>query len=110
MSYLAHISCVSSIFPSSIASAQPPGGSGIMSILPFIIMLLAFYFLIIAPQNKKRKQHQKMVDELEKGAKIKTIGGLLGTITGVKDDCFVVKVSENVKVEVSKDAISSKLN
>ena len=51
-----------------------------------------------------------MVDELEKGAKIKTIGGLLGTITGVKDDCFVVKVSENVKVEVSKDAISSKLN
>ena len=93
-----------------IAGAQPPGGSGFMSILPFVIMLLAFYFLIIAPQNKKRKEQQKMIDAIEKGGRIKTVGGLLGTITGVKDDCFVVKVSENVKVEVSKDAISSKLN
>ena len=81
-----------------------------MSILPFAVMLLAFYFLILAPQNKKRKEHQKMVDALEKGARVKTIGGLLGTVTGVKEDCFVVRISENVKVEVTKDAISAKLN
>ena len=51
-----------------------------------------------------------MVDALEKGARVKTIGGLLGTVTGVKEDCFVVRISESVKVEVTKDAISAKLN
>ena len=81
-----------------------------MSFLPLIIMFVAFYFLILAPQNKKRKDHQKMVNALEKGAKIKTVGGLLGTVTGVKDDSFVIRISENVKVEVTKDAISAKLD
>ena len=98
---------------SFLAMAAPggqPGGNGLMSILPFIVMLVAFYFLIIAPQNKKRKQHQKMIDTLEKGAKIKTAGGILGTVTGVKDECFVVRISENVKVEVSKDAVTSKID
>jgi len=50
-----------------------------------------------------------MVQSLDKGDKIKTVGGMLGTITGVKDDCFVVKVAENVKVEIAKEAISSKM-
>ena len=101
-----------SIYNLAMAAPGGPsgGGSGLMSILPFAVMLLAFYFLILAPQNKKRKEHQKMVDALEKGARVKTIGGLLGTVTGVKEDCFVVRISENVKVEVTKDAISAKLN
>ncbi len=90
-------------------NGQPEGG-GLMSFLPLIIMFVAFYFLILAPQNKKRKDHQKMVNALEKGAKIKTVGGLLGTVTGVKDDSFVIRISENVKVEVTKDAISAKLD
>lgn len=101
-----------SIYNLAMAAPGGPsgGGSGLMSILPFAVMLLAFYFLILAPQNKKRKEHQKMVDALEKGARVKTIGGLLGTVTGVKEDCLVVRISENVKVEVTKDAISAKLN
>jgi preprotein translocase subunit YajC len=100
-------------FDSFLAMAAPSGqtgGSGLMGILPFVVMLVAFYFLIIAPQNKKRKQHQKMIDTLEKGAKIKTAGGLLGTVTGVKDDCFVIRISENVKVEVAKEAVSAKID
>jgi preprotein translocase subunit YajC len=100
-------------FDSFLAMAAPggqTGGSGLMGILPFVVMLVAFYFLIIAPQNKKRKQHQKMIDTLEKGAKIKTAGGLLGTVTGVKDDCFVIRISENVKVEVAKEAVSAKID
>jgi len=101
-----------SIYNLAMAAPGGPsgGGSGLMSILPFAVMLLAFYFLILAPQNKKRKEHQKMVDALEKGARVKTIGGLLGTVTGVKEDCFVVRISESVEVEVTKDAISAKLN
>ena len=51
-----------------------------------------------------------MIDALEKGVKVKTIGGLFGTITGIKDDCFVIRISENVKVEIAKDSISAKVD
>ena len=93
--------------PSGDPSA--PGG-GLMSFLPMILIFVAFWFLLIAPQRKKQKQHDKMVQSLEKGAKIKTVGGMFGTVTGVKDNCFVVRIAENVKVEISKEAISAKID
>lgn len=86
------------------------GGGGLMTFLPMILIFVAFYFLLIAPQRKKQKQHDKMVKALEKGAKVKTVGGIFGTVTGVKDDRLVVSISDNVKVEVSKDAIAAKLD
>ena len=81
-----------------------------MGFLPIILMFAAFWFLLVAPQKKKQKQHDKMIQALEKGAKVKTVGGVFGTITGVKDDRFVVRIAENVKVEVSREAISAKLD
>ena len=75
-----------------------------------ILIFVAFYFLLIAPQRKKQKQHEKMIQSLEKGAKVKTVGGMFGTITGVKDDCFVIRIAENVKVEISKEAVSAKID
>ena len=51
-----------------------------------------------------------MIMALEKGANVKTVGGIFGTVTGVKDDRFVVRIAENIKVEVSKDAISAKID
>lgn len=95
-----------------IAMAPPNGQSGeggLISFLPMILIFVAFYFLLIAPQRKKQKQHEKMIKALDKGAKIKTVGGIIGTITGVKDDCFVVKIAENVKVEITKEAVSAKM-
>ncbi|MDA8990699.1 preprotein translocase subunit YajC [Opitutales bacterium] len=85
------------------------GGGGLMGFLPMILIFVAFYFLLIAPQRKKQKQHQKMISALEKGDNVKTIGGMFGTVTGVKDDRVVVKIAENVKVEVAKDAVSAKV-
>ncbi len=64
----------------TIAMAPPPGesgGGGIMGFLPMILIFVAFYFLLIAPQRKKQKQHQKMINALEKGDNVKTIGGVL---------------------------------
>ena len=80
-----------------------------MEFLPLILIFAAFYFLLIAPQRKKQKEHNKMIEALEKGAQVKTIGGLFGTVTGVKDDRFVIRIGENMKVEVAKDAIAAKL-
>ena len=51
-----------------------------------------------------------MIAALEKGAKVKTVGGVFGTITGVKDDRFVLRIAENVKIEVAKEAVSAKLD
>ena len=51
-----------------------------------------------------------MIQALEKGAKVKTIGGVFGTITGVKDDRFVLRISESVKVEVAKDAVAARVD
>ena len=77
---------------------------------PMILILVAFYFLLIAPQRKKQKQHDKMVQALEKGARVKTLGGIFGTVTGVKDDRFVLRIGENVKIEVAKEAIAAKID
>ena len=80
-----------------------------MSFLPMILIFVAFWFLLIAPR-KKQKEHDKMVKALEKGTNVKTVGGIFGTITGVKDDRFVIRIAENVKVEVARDAISAKID
>ena len=92
------------------ASPGSPGSGGLMGFLPIVVMFIAFYFLLIAPQRKKQKEHDKMVKALEKGAKVKTSGGIFGTVTGVKDNCFVIRIAENVKVEVSKEHIAAKLD
>tara|TARA_B100000579_G_scaffold382869_1_gene352347 strand:- start:94 stop:420 length:327 start_codon:yes stop_codon:yes gene_type:complete len=85
------------------------GGGSILDFAPMILIFVAFWFLLIAPQRKKQKQHAKMLQALEKGAKVKTIGGVFGTVTGVKDDRFVLRISENVKIEVAKEAVASKI-
>ena len=85
-------------------------GGGMMSFLPMVVILVAFYFLLIAPQRKKQKQHDKMVQALEKGTQVKTLGGIFGTVTGVKDDRFVLRIGENVKIEVAKEAIAAKID
>ena len=86
------------------------GGSSLMGFLPMILLLAAMYFLLIAPQRKKQKQHAKMIKALEKGTKIKTIGGVYGTITNVKEDRFILRVDDNVKLEVAKEAVADVIN
>lgn len=91
-----------------LLQAEPAsGGFDIMSFLPFIAIILVFYFLLIRPQNKKRKETEKMLSALKKGDKIVTIGGLYGTIQNVKETTVIIKVDDNVKLEFLRSAISS---
>lgn len=86
-----------------------PGGSGgnaLVSFLPIILMFAAMYFLIIAPQRKKQKQHDAMVKALKQGDKVVSVGGIHGVVASVKDDLVVVKVAENTKLEFTKNSIS----
>ena len=81
-----------------------------MGLLPMILIFVAFYFLLIRPQRQKEKKLKNMIAALEKGAKVKTVGGLYGTVTGVKDDRFVLRIAENVKIEVAKEAVAAKVD
>ena len=82
------------------------GGNPILSLLPFILMFVVLYLLILRPQIKKQKNQQKMVDDLKKGDAVVTSGGVHGIITNLKEDIMVLKVAENVKIEVSRSAVS----
>ena len=87
--------------PSDGASPNP-----IASLLPFALMFVVLYLLILRPQMKKQKDQQRMIDELEKGDQIVTSGGIHGIIQNIKDDVLVVKIAENVKIEISRAAVS----
>lgn len=66
-----------------------------------------FYFLFIAPQRKKQKAHEKMLGELQSGDEVLTTGGIYGVVTNVKEDRFIVRISDTTKVEIAKGFISS---
>jgi len=99
------------VFP--LLMAAPAGGeaagpaSFITSIIPFAAIILIFYFLIIRPQNKKRKETEKMLSAIKKGDRVVTIGGVHGTVQSVKDSTIILKVDENVKLEFLRSAVSS---
>ncbi|MBI2870366.1 MAG: preprotein translocase subunit YajC [Candidatus Omnitrophica bacterium] len=78
----------------------------IFSFLPVILVFFIFYLLVIRPQQKRQKTHEEEVKHLTKGDQVVTSGGIHGLIAGVKDDTFLLKIADNVKVEVSKNAIS----
>ncbi len=78
----------------------------IMSLVPIIAIFLIFYFLLIRPQQKQAKEHEKMLEALKKGDKILTSGGLYGTVVGLKGTDLEVRFSETVKLTVARSAVS----
>ena len=83
------------------------GSSGqIMAFLPLILLFAVFYFLLIRPQQKRAKTHKQFIENLKKGDRVVTSGGMYGTITGVTDDSVTVEVAEKVRVKVLKSAIA----
>lgn len=94
--------------PSFLAQQPAPGaGGGMTQLIFFGLMFAAMYFLMIAPQRKKQKAHEKMLSELASGDEIVTGGGIYGTITNVKEDRFVVRIAENTKIEIGKSFVTA---
>ena len=83
-------------------------GGGMTSILMIVAMIAVFYFLMIRPENKRKKEAEQMRSAVKVGDEIITIGGVVGTVVSVKDDKFVMETSaDQVRVEFTKWAISS---
>jgi len=101
---------ISVILAQAAASPAPSGFDALKGMLPIILMFGAMYFLLIAPQRKKQKEHEKMMNSLKVGDEVVTSGGIYGVITSVKDDRFTIRIgSDNAKVEVKKGFISELL-
>lgn len=93
--------------PQTAGGEASGSGSLLTSLLPFVLIIAIFYFLIIRPQSKKRKETERMLSALKKGDKVVTIGGLHGTIQNVRESTVIIKVDDNVKMEFSRSAVSS---
>lgn len=87
---------------------QPAGVQGLIaSLLPLILIFVIFYFLLIRPQQKKAKEHKQMLDNLKRGDKVITVGGLYGLVEAVTDTTVTLKIAENTKVKVAKAYIAA---
>lgn len=78
----------------------------LVNFFPLIIIFVIFYFLIIRPQKSREKEHQKMLSNLNKNDEIVTTGGIHGTIVNVKEKSVIVRVDENVKMEIEKNCVA----
>jgi len=93
-----------------LAQAAPAGDSPaspglLMQMFPLILIFVLFYFVLIRPQQKRQKEHEKLVSALKTGDKVVTNAGIHGIIANIKDKTVVIKVSDNVKVEFDRSAV-----
>lgn len=101
----------SNVFAETAAASATEGyaNSSLAQILMLVAFGLIFYFMVFRPQSKRVKDHRDLVTKIQKGDEVLTAGGLLGKVTRVNDDFFVVSIAEGVEVMVQKQAISSAL-
>ena len=87
----------------------PSPGAGLAGFLPFLLILGIFYFLLILPMQRQKKNQQKMLRELQNGQVVLTNGGIVGTIVSIgEDDTLVLRVKpDNVKLQVARSSVSS---
>jgi len=99
------ISTILFLAQQNAAPAQPQPDL-ISTLLPFLFMGVVFYFILIRPQQKRQKQHQQLLANLKTGDKVVTSSGIHGLIANVKETTFLLKIADNVKIEIDKSAVS----
>jgi preprotein translocase subunit YajC len=99
------------IFGALASLARQTGGAPtvkpnmLSAILPFVLVFVIFYLLIIMPQRKKQKKHLDLVENLKPGDRIVMTAGIFGTVMGVQKDRIELKIAANVKVDITKSAV-----
>jgi preprotein translocase subunit YajC len=102
---IASIVAAIAIITPAHAEAGAEGG-GFASLIPLVLIMVIFYFLLIRPQQKKVKEHRNTVEALKKGDKVLTGGGIFATVTDVQADALTVKIADGVTIKVKKDTIA----
>jgi preprotein translocase subunit YajC len=82
----------------------------ILQLVPFLFIFVIFYFMLIVPQRKQQKEHKNLLANLKKNDEVVTASGIHGTVINVKDTTVILRVDENVKIEVEKVSIAALKN
>jgi preprotein translocase subunit YajC len=92
------------------SGAAPAGGGGFFGqiniLIPFIAMFAIFYFLLIRPQQKKQRELRQMLQNLKRGDRVLTSGGIYGTIVRIRNDIVHLEIADQVRIRVNKNSIS----
>ncbi len=95
------------MIPFILAQQGSSPQTGLFGLLPFILIAGIFYLLIIRPMRSRQKSLDSLITSLKNGDKVITTGGVYGTIAGVRENTFLLKVADQVKMEVAKNAVAS---
>lgn len=97
-----------SILLAQAPAASPAGaGSGLISMLPFVFIFVIMYYVMLRPQMRRQKEAAKLVSALKTGDRVVTSSGIHGLISNVKETTVIVKVADNVKLEMEKTAVTT---
>jgi len=97
------------VFISDAYAAPAAQDPTLISFLPFVVIFVLFYFMMIRPQMKRAKDLKKMVDALQKGDEVITAGGLLGKITKVGEQYVSLEIADNVTIQIQKQTVQTLL-
>ncbi len=88
---------------------MPPeqAANPLMQLIPFALMAAIFYFIVLRPEQKKKAEHAKRISELQKNDAVVTAGGIHGTVVALKEKTVIVRIDDNVKIEVDREAITT---
>ena len=89
------------------APVSPGVGSGLFGILPFVFIFVIMYYVMLRPQMRRQKEQARLVSALKTGDRVVTSSGIHGLISNVKDTTVIVKVADNVKIEMEKTAVTN---
>ncbi len=89
-----------------LAQAAAPQQGPLGMIIPMVFIFVIFYFLLIRPQQKKAKDHEKLIQSVKTGDQVVTNAGIHGTVANVKEKTIIVKIADNVKVEFDRAAVA----
>lgn len=97
-----------------LSGCVPPSGEGgsspLIAILPFVLIFVFFYLLILRPQQKQNRQREEMLSNLKRGDDVITSGGIYGKIVNLDDDILTVEIAKGINVKMSKAGVTGKID
>ncbi len=92
----------------ALAAPEGQSGGGFVAFLPFVLIMAVIYFLMIRPQSKRQKEKRQMLENIKKGDRVITIGGIHGSVAGIKNNgkVVVLKVDKDMNITVNKSAVA----
>ena len=93
-----------------LAAAPAPGegGGGLLSLLPFVMIFVIIWFMVIRPARNNKKAHEDMISKLTRGDRVITNGGIWGMVVGISERIIQVRIADQITIELSRNAIAAK--